>query len=59
MLEQDEYEEEASVPVDTMAYGEIGQCYVLLRHPTRPITSAKFACILKFTVKEIDPSTGA
>ena len=56
---QEELEEQASVPLPRMEYGGVGQCYVLLRRAGGSLAQGKLATTLQFTVKEIDPASGA
>ena len=41
-----------------MVYGEVGQSYVSLARPDGATLVGKLTNVLKFTVKEIDPTTG-
>ena len=41
-----------------MVYGEVGHSYVALARPEGAALVGKLVNTLKFTVKEIDPSTG-
>lgn len=41
-----------------MVYGEVGQTYVALARPEGATLVGKFTNVLRFTVKEIDPTTG-
>jgi hypothetical protein len=50
-------EEEMSIPLKVMPYNAIGQSYVVLKRSEK-FAVDKFACTLKFTVREVDPSTG-
>lgn len=56
--EQEGFEEELSVPLARMEYGNLGQCYVLLKREAGSMTMGKLGACMQFTVKEIDPSTG-
>jgi hypothetical protein len=56
---QEELEEEASVPLARMEFGGAGACYVALRHAAGALPQGKLATTLQFTVKEIDPASGA
>ena len=47
------------MPLARMEYGTVGQSYVLLKRETGSMTMGKLGACLQFTVKEIDPSTGA
>ena len=51
--------EVTSVPLSKMEYGNVGQSYVLLKREVGSMTMGKLGACLQFTVKEIDPSTGA
>ena len=46
------------LPLARMVYGEVGQSYVALARPEGATLVGKFTNVLKFTVKEIDPTTG-
>lgn len=46
------------MPLPVMPYGETGSTFVVLGRPEGSLALGKFACTLRFTVKEIDPSTG-
>ena len=50
-------EEEQSIALPVMPYNAIGQSYVVLRR-SEPFSVDKFACTLKFKVREVDPATG-
>ena len=55
---QPDFAEEATVALPVMPYGEVGSTYVVLARQEGSLALGKFACTLRFTVKEIDPSTG-
>ena len=55
---QEGFEEEVVLPLARMVYGEIGQSYVALARPEGANLVGKLTNVLKFTVKEIDPTTG-
>ena len=55
---QPDFLEEAVVPLANMPFGEVGRTYVVLARPEGSLALGKFSCTLRFTVKEIDPSTG-
>jgi coatomer subunit gamma len=55
---QPDFELEAVVPLDAMPSSGEGQCYVVLRPQEGALAVGKVLNILKFTVKEIDPSSG-
>jgi Coatomer gamma subunit appendage platform subdomain len=55
---QPDFTEEAVVPLPMMPYGETGSTFVVLGRPEGALALGKFTCKLRFTVKEIDPSTG-
>ena len=46
------------LPLARMVYGEVGQSYVSLLRPDGATLVGKLTNVLKFTVKEIDPTTG-
>lgn len=58
LLVQDEFEEDVTIPLDVMPLNAVGQTYTVLSRPRGSTASGKFANILKFTVKEVDPATG-
>ncbi len=47
------------MPLARMEYGVVGQSYVLLRREAGALAAGKLATTLQFTVKEIDPASGA
>ena len=55
---QEGFEEEVVLPLSHMVYGEVGQSYVALARPEGATLVGKLTNVLKFTVKEIDPTTG-
>lgn len=55
---QEDFEEEAVVPLPVMPYNGTGATYVILARPEGSIALGKFVNILRFTVKEVDPGTG-
>lgn len=55
---QEGFEEEAVLPLARMVYGEVGHSYVALARPEGATLVGKFTNVLKFTVKEIDPTSG-
>ena len=57
-LLQEEFEEVASIPLPSMAYNVAGQTFVVLARPEGTLATGKLLNTLRFTVKEIDPSTG-
>lgn len=56
-LLQPDFEADAVLPLASMPLNETGQCFTVLRRPAS-LAAGKMGCVLKFTVKEIDPSTG-
>jgi len=46
------------VPLAVMPFGEVARTFVVLTRAEGSLALGKFACTLRFTVKEIDPSTG-
>lgn len=57
-VRQEGFEEEVVLPLARMVYGEVGQSYVVLARPEGANIVGKLTNVLKFTVKEIDPTTG-
>lgn len=51
-------EVESLIPLPAMPLNKAGQSYVVMRRVGGACALGKFACTLKFTVKEVDPSTG-
>lgn len=57
LAEAEEFDEETSVPLDVMPLNAVGQTFTVLRRGEGwPL--GKFANVLKFKVKEIDPTSG-
>ncbi|ONM27524.1 coatomer subunit gamma-2-like isoform X1 [Zea mays] len=56
--EADEFLEVASKPLESLPYDSPGQTFVAFEKPEGVIATGKFSNILKFIVKEVDPSTG-
>ena len=52
------FEEIVTIPLASMPLGKPGSTYVSFARADGEYAAAKFACILKFTSKEVDPSTG-
>lgn len=55
---QEGFEEALVVPLARMVYGEVGHTYLALARPEGAALVGKLVNTLRFTVKEIDPSTG-
>lgn len=55
---QEEFEEDFVVPLDVMPLNGVGQTFTVLKRPAGSVALGKFVNILKFKVKEIDPSSG-
>ncbi|KAF8072392.1 Coatomer subunit gamma [Scenedesmus sp. PABB004] len=53
-----EFEAESALALPSMPLHEVGQCYTVLRRGGGGLPGGKMACVLRFTVKEIDPGTG-
>jgi coatomer protein complex subunit gamma len=53
-----DFEEEASIALPAAPYDAAGQAYVVLRRPPGALALGRFACTLRFRVREIDPATG-
>ena len=47
------------VPLERMPHGAVGHTFTLLKRPEGSMALGKLVNILRFKVKEIDPSTGA
>lgn len=58
LAEADEFEAESVLPLPVMPLNEVGQCFTVLSRPEGSLASGKIANVLKFRVKEIDPTTG-
>lgn len=52
------FQQEAVLPLKTMPLNAAGTTYTVLRRTGGPMEAGKLLNILKFTVKEVDPSTG-
>lgn len=57
-MAQEGFEESLVLPLGRMVYGEVGHSYVALARHQGACLTGKLGNTLKFTVKEIDPSTG-
>ena len=53
-----DYEEEFALSLSSAPTDGAGQAYVVLKRLTGGLAMGRFACLLRFRVKEIDPSTG-
>lgn len=53
-----DFEETSVVLLATMPLGQVGSTFVVLQRPEGSFATGIFACTLRFTIKEIDPSTG-
>lgn len=51
-------EEVATIPLPNMPLGTAGVTYVAFSKAEDDVFTAKFSCTLKFTSKEVDPTTG-
>jgi coatomer protein complex subunit gamma len=58
LADAEEFAEEAVVPLSVMPYNGTGETYVVLSRPGGSMASGSFVNILRFTVKEVDPTTG-
>ncbi|GIL83130.1 hypothetical protein Vretimale_11463 [Volvox reticuliferus] len=58
LAEAADFEEAFTVPLDTMPLNGVGQCFTVVSRQPGAIATGKVVNILKFKVKEIDPSTG-
>lgn len=58
LAEAPEFDEEATVPLDVMPLNGVGQTFTVLRREPGAIALGKLMNVLKFKVKEIDPSSG-
>ncbi|KAK3240866.1 hypothetical protein CYMTET_49332 [Cymbomonas tetramitiformis] len=56
--EGEELQEEFTLPLVSMPLNECGETYVCMKRAEGSFAVGKYACTLKFTVKEVDPSTG-
>ena len=55
---QEDLIEELSIPLASMGYSTVGQTYVLLDRVEGALAIADIVASLRFTVKEVDPSSG-
>ena len=46
------------VPIKVLPHGDAHRTFVVLGRPEGSIATGRFVNVLRFTVKEIDPSTG-
>eukprot|EP00245_Coleochaete_scutata_P011586 TRINITY_DN4319_c0_g2_i1.p1 TRINITY_DN4319_c0_g2~~TRINITY_DN4319_c0_g2_i1.p1 ORF type:complete len:907 (-),score=212.04 TRINITY_DN4319_c0_g2_i1:451-3171(-) len=58
LAEAEDFEEAYTKPLAAMQYGAPGQTFAAFSRPEGSCSVGKFACTLKFKVKEVDPSTG-
>eukprot|EP00210_Caulerpa_lentillifera_P007221 g6908.t1 len=58
LAEAEDFDEEMIIPLTAMEFNKTGQCYTVMSRPPGSICSGKFATLLKFNLKEIDPATG-
>eukprot|EP00899_Mesostigma_viride_P023430 jgi/Mesvir1/4271/Mv22231-RA.1 len=58
LAEMEDLEEEVSIPLKAMPYGSPGQCFVCVTRPEGSVSVGKVLNTLKFTVKEVDATTG-
>lgn len=56
-MAQESFEEEMCLPLSKMPLNEVGTCFTVLHRQPGSMATGKLGCVLKFTVKEIDPST--
>jgi coatomer protein complex subunit gamma len=54
---QEAFEAESVVDLPSMPLNDVGQCFTVLQRPAGSLATGKMANVLKFTVKEIDPSS--
>ena len=52
------FEEVATVPLDEMPLGRAASTFVAFARADASAAAAKFSAVLRFTVREVDPSTG-
>lgn len=57
-LPQEEFEAEDVLPLDVMPLNAVGHTFTILHRPAGSWALGKFANILRFKVKEIDPTSG-
>lgn len=58
LSEAEDFNEEMVLPLAVMPQDTAGQCFTVLSRPEGSMALGKFMNILRFRVKEIDPSTG-
>ena len=56
---QEDFAEELVLPIEVLPHGEVHCTFVVLGRPEGSLALGRFGTVLRFTVKEIDPSTGA
>ncbi|KAL6759224.1 adaptin N terminal region-domain-containing protein [Haematococcus lacustris] len=58
LAETEEFEEESVVPLEVMPLNGVGHAFTVLRRPLGSLALGKMAAVLKFKVKEVDPTSG-
>ncbi|GAX76799.1 hypothetical protein CEUSTIGMA_g4245.t1 [Chlamydomonas eustigma] len=58
LAEAEEFDEVQVIPMDVMPLNAVGQTFTVLSRPSGSVSLGKLANILRFKLKEIDPSTG-
>jgi len=56
---QEGYEDDGVVPLRVMPLKGVGHTFTILKRPAGTLPVGELSNILRFTVKEIDPGTGA
>ena len=57
-VDSGEFELLEEIPLESLPYDTVGVTYVILQKEANTLPMGSFSCTLKFTAKEIDPSTG-
>merc|ERR1712137_191726 len=57
-VDSGEFELLEEIPLESLPYDTVGVTYVILQKEANTLPMGSLSCTLKFTAKEIDPSTG-
>lgn len=47
-----------TIPLDSLPYSQVGSTYLLLAMPEEGNLTGTFSAVLKFQVRDVDPTTG-
>ena len=57
-VEDGEFEVLDEIPLESLSFDSVGTTFVIIQKQANSNPTGSFSCTLKFTVKEVDPSTG-